>query len=81
MAGISEAKSRTLAQITAKRKELQIQTLEIQIKTASDYTWFPLHPPLQNVEGGGSSRVYVYTCICTNKWTRLARGGQSKCEG
>ena len=23
---------------------------EVQIKTASDYTWFPLHPPVGNVE-------------------------------
>ena len=26
------------------------QILEIQIRTASDYTWFPLHPPLRNVD-------------------------------
>ena len=27
-----------------------VQILEIRCKIASDYTWFPLHPPVQNVE-------------------------------
>ena len=26
------------------------QILEIKMKIASDYTWFPLHPPLRNVD-------------------------------
>ena len=32
------------------------QILDIQIKIASDYTWFPRHP-LRNAEGGGAPQI------------------------
>ena len=49
MADTGGATNRTLTETTAKRKELQLQLLEVQIEIASDYTWFPLHAPLRNV--------------------------------
>ena len=71
MAGTGGATSRTLTQT------FETQSVS-QIQIASDYTWFPLHPPLRNVDPGRWARPCVGKHTFEKMRTRRRRSARCR---